>query len=76
MNDGFEVGQRVVVVECDCREAGPIEGSVRADDALTEAIGEEVEQRGAGALQLVHDRIRVDEDGAACGETPAYGGLS
>ena len=68
MDDAVEIGEGRVVVEGDRRQTGAVELAVGADDRGPEALGELIEERAAGPLQLVDDGVGVDDHRAERGE--------
>ncbi len=68
--------QFVLVVEDDLGDRGAIEGPVDCDDPLTPPFHHGLEHRRARLLELPHDPVGVDQDGAPGDERVGHGRLA
>ena len=60
----LEILPRLGIIEDDLGERGPIEGAVIAEDFGTEPVDDALVRAPIGLLDLVHDRVGVDDLGA------------
>ena len=68
VHDAVQLGALFVVLKCLGGQRGPVQGTVRKQDALTEGLDECGEALGARFDDLAGDDITVDDDPAAVGE--------
>ena len=76
MDDRVERGERIGIGEHTVRHGLAVERAVIGDDAVTEVGHHRVEHGPAGALELAHDLIGVDEVRAAGDQARRDGRLS
>ena len=76
MHDRVELLARCGVAEDAVGDPGAIERAARVEHVVAEGRRDLGKDRGTGRLQLVHDRVSVDDDGARLGEQPRHRALA